>query len=142
MDVRNGILMWTPLNAQFDKFAFTIIKKSSVYEVEALREDEMETPKPPSDKQIQIIVAKLDGKQFEFDDDKQDMWPGRNFFNSTTESSTKKLEAIRLRAQEEAKELSEEAPAQIITDEREESIMKVNNWVALFSGQTHYSNKP
>jgi hypothetical protein len=45
MDVRNGILMWGPLNAQFNKFAFTIIKKGSIYEVEALREDEMKTPK-------------------------------------------------------------------------------------------------
>jgi hypothetical protein len=65
----------------------------------------------------------------------------RNFFNSTTEFSTKERDANRLRAQAEAKEMTEEDSAQTITDEQEESIIKVKNWDALFSGQTHYSNK-
>jgi len=139
MDVRNGILMWRPLNAQFDKFAFTIIKKGSFYEVEALREDEMETPKKPSAKQIQITVAKLDGKRFEFDDDKQDTWPGETFLQLHNRIFHKKREASRLKAQAEAQEMTEEDSAQTITDEREESIMKVKNWDAMFTGQTHYS---
>ena len=48
----------------------TIFKKSSFNEVEALREDEMETPKYPAAKQIQITVTNSDGKRFKFDDDK------------------------------------------------------------------------
>ena len=139
MDVRNGILMWGPLNAQFDKFAFTIIKKGSIYEVEALREDEMETQKKLSAKQIQITVAKLDGKQFKFDDDKQDTWPGEKFLQLHNRIFHKKREATRLEANR--LKAQAEAQAQTIADEREESIVKVKNWDALFSGQTHYSNK-
>ena len=140
MDVRNGILMWGPLNAQFDKFAFTIIKKGSVYEVEALHEDEMETPKKITAKKIQITVAKLDGKQFKFDDDKKDIWPGEKFLQLHNRIFHKKREANRLSASAEVKEMTEEDSAQTITDEREESIIKVKNWDALYSAQTHYVN--
>jgi hypothetical protein len=36
--------------------------------------------------------------------------------------------------------MTEEDSAQTITDEREESIIKVKNWDALYSAQTHYVN--
>ncbi|KAI8892874.1 hypothetical protein BC833DRAFT_610415 [Globomyces pollinis-pini] len=133
MDVRNGILMWGPLNAQFYKFAFTIIKKGSIYEVEALREDEMETPKKRSAKSLQITVAKLDGKQFKFDNDKQDTWPGEKFLQLHNRIFHKKREANRLKAQVEVQKMSEEDSSQTTADEREESIVKVKNWDALFS---------
>ncbi|KAJ2991107.1 hypothetical protein HDV02_003985 [Globomyces sp. JEL0801] len=121
MDVRNGILMWGPLNAQFYKFAFTIIKKGSIYEVEALREDEMETPKKRSAKSLQITVAKLDGKQFKFDNDKQDTWPGEKFLQLHNRIFHKKREANRLKAQAEVQKMSEEDSSQTTADEREEN---------------------
>ena len=101
----------------------------------------METSKKPSAKLIQITVAKLDGKQFKFDDDKQDTWPGEKFLQLHNRIFHKKREANRLRAQAEAKEMAEEDSAQTITDEREESIIKVKNWDAMFSEQTHRSNR-
>jgi hypothetical protein len=133
MDVRNGILMWSPLNAQFDIFAFTIIKKGSVYEVESLREDEMETPKNLKTKELQITVANLNGMRFKFDDEKQDMWPGESFLQLHNRIFYKKREANRLRAQAEAQELTEEDSAQTITNEREESILKVKNWFTVMA---------
>eukprot|EP00842_Homolaphlyctis_polyrhiza_P002683 jgi/Hompol1/3415/HPOL_006520-RA len=141
MDVRNGILMWTPLNAQFGKFAFTIVKKGSVYEVVALREDEMDAPQDKYDKELQAIVAKLDKKQLKFDDDKQDIWPGETFLQLHNQVFRRKREQNRLKAQTEAQELIEEDSAQTIADERQESIAKVRNWDALFGEQVHHSNK-
>lgn len=108
MDVHNGILMWGPLNAQFDKFAFTTRMKGSVYVVEALCEDEMVPPKNSSAKQIQIAVAKLDGKQLKFDNDKQYTWPGEKFLQLQNRIFHQKREANRLRAQAEVKEMTEE----------------------------------
>jgi hypothetical protein len=67
-------------------------------------------------------VAKLDGKQFKFDDDKQDTWPGDELHNRIFH---KKRETNRLKAQAEAQKMSEEDSAQTIADEREKSIMRL-----------------
>jgi hypothetical protein len=101
----------------------------------------METPEDSLAKQLQIAVAKLDGKRFKFDDDKQDMWPGEKFLQLHNIIFHKKREANRMKAQAEAQELSEEDSSQTLAAEREESIAKVQTWDALFGGETHYANK-
>ncbi len=60
-------------------------------------------------------MAKLDGKQFKFDDDKQDTWPGEKFLQLHNRIFHEKREANRLKAQAEA-------TAQKIADELEERI--------------------
>ncbi|KAI8908054.1 hypothetical protein EDD86DRAFT_208797 [Gorgonomyces haynaldii] len=128
MDIRNGILMWTPLNARFDKFAFTIIKKGSIYEVEALRADEMENFKKQSAKQLQITVAGLNGKQTNFDDDKGDQWPSEPFLRLHNAVFCKKGEANRLKAQAEAQEMKDGDSAETFADEHRASVQKVLDW--------------
>ncbi|KAJ3250044.1 hypothetical protein HK103_004097, partial [Boothiomyces macroporosus] len=76
MDIRNGILMWTPLNAAFDRFDFTIIKRGDKYFVETLTGDEFREPENVDEKELQLEILNLDGKQISFDKTKPNEWPG------------------------------------------------------------------
>ena len=134
MDVRNGILLWRHLHGHFDKLSFTIVKETDrVYQVVALREDEMEPPRTEFEKGLQITVAQLDGKKIEFEEGKKDLWPGEKFLQLHNRAFHEKREFNRLKAQAEAQELLEEDSAQTIANEQRESIEKVKNWNALFS---------
>ena len=97
MDVRNGILMWTPLNARFDKFDFTIIKSNGKYVVETLEEHEFEKPTSEEDKKLQMVIAGLNGNPISFNQDKQNEWPGANFLKFHNEcfysNKTQRLKA-------------------------------------------------
>jgi hypothetical protein len=141
MDVRNGLLMWIPLHAQFDEFAFTIIKKGSTYEVEALCEDEMEPTDSQDDKEIQIMVASLNGKKIQFDKEKPELWPGEQFLGFHNTIFYQKREMNRLRAQAEVQEIVEEDANQTISEEVTESIMKVQNWNDLSVGRIEHIDK-
>ena len=72
MDVRNGILMWAPLNEPFDKFEFTILKIEGEYFVKTLDEDEFEEAANQDHKKLQQQILTSNP-------DKINEWPGEKF---------------------------------------------------------------
>ncbi|KAJ3271956.1 hypothetical protein HDV01_006090 [Terramyces sp. JEL0728] len=127
MDVRNGILMWSRLNAPFDKLDFTIIKRGDEYIVETLQEHEFPVAKKKAEKKLQLEIMKLNGKRFSFDPAKRNEWPGENFLKFHNKCFYKKREEDRIKAQAEALEMEEDDSAQTISVFAETN-MKVNNW--------------
>jgi hypothetical protein len=126
MDVRNGILMWHRLNAPFDKFDFTIVKKSDVYVVETLGEYEFPEARTVANKKLQLQIIALDGKMVFFNPDKRNEWPGEKFLKFHNECFYAKKEEI-IKAQAGAQQLNEDDSAQTIA-ELTESISRVKNW--------------
>jgi HNH endonuclease len=123
MDVRNGLLMWHRLNAPFDKFQFTIIKKAGAYVVETLSEHEFPEPISVAEKKMQLEVIKLDGKKISFNDDKQNEWPAEKFLQFHNQCFYKAREDSKIKGVE----LNEEDSGQTIA-ERSESVAKVKSW--------------
>jgi hypothetical protein len=112
MDVRNGILMYSPLNGSFDKFDFTIIRTLDQYKVETLREDEFDEE---TDKELLALILGLDKKELFFNPDKKNEWPSEillKFHNACFR--VKREQRKQMKAQAEAQELEEDNSAQTI----------------------------
>jgi hypothetical protein len=142
MDVRNGILMWGVLNAPFDKFYFTILKKTKkenaktivYYVVETLAAHEFPDSKSRAAKELQLVIIALNGKEIFFDIAKQNEWPGEKFLKFHNECFYQKKEDMKLEAQAEAQELKEDDSSQTLIAERLESSQKVKSWFSVTDG--------
>ena len=126
MDVRNGILMWSRLNAPFDKFDFTIFKRGDSYIVESLQEHEFPSATSTGEKKLQILVSDLNGKTLSFEEFKRNEWPGEQFLRFHNECFKHQREESKLKAQAEALEMEEDDSEQTVGEIAETTLLVKN----------------
>ena len=127
MDVSNGLLMWATLNARFDKFDFTIIKRDGSYIVQSLEEYEFEEANTEKEKFLQNVIVGFNGKVLSFNPDKRSEWPGEKFLKIHNECFNENRENLKLKAAAEAQDL--ESDDDIEGVERVYTDYKVETWL-------------